>query len=600
MALRTATRRWADLDTFLREYPTTLRVGALVLPPDALDGQDPAPEIKVDLVLPVVGRVGPVDAQVIARLPDGGVALRIVETPAEVRAAFKQVVAEGERLRAAAVAPTPVAPTPHPAAPATTTPQAVAGAQDARIASLEARIAELEAENAALRAQLAGTPSAAPRGRGLALPDTAGAPPVLEGTLGDTSLRDAMLVLASEKATGLLTVKARGADGAHRTRWGLWSRGGPVGWRTDPIDEGEVLGVLLWRANRLTREQLEKSLALMEERGIRQGEALVEMGALAFGDLVVYLQRQAEFVFQRTLAEREGSWTFHASATLPETYLAPPVRVPGVMFRGMLAEAKDTPAEEIAAALRPHGSQYVCLTEAGEALLAEMKLSNEEQKFFGILRKTPNRLRDLFTLSNLSRAQTATMAWALSAFGIVEFRVTPGEPLAGPAAGASAPAAKPAATVTEGPPAPAAVPTPPELDAWVKRAAAATLFDRLGVHWISTLADVDAAWARAEATLRRDAAVATWGEAHARTATGVLETLRAAWTQLRDDAQRRAYRLTVVGESTVTGSAAILARKAQAALERGARDEAVTCAEKACELAPGVQPHLDLLARARG
>jgi hypothetical protein len=591
MALRTATRRWADLDTFLREYPTTLRVGALVLPAEALEGQDPAPELKVDLLLPIVGRVGPVDAQVIARLPDGGVALRIVETPSEVRAAFRQVVAEGERLRAAA-APAPPAATvpPSPEEPPT----------DARIAALEGRIAELEAENTALRARLAGAaPAETPRGRGLALPDTGGAPPVLEGALGDTSLRDAVLVLASEKATGLLTVKAKGPDGAAHTRWGIWSRGGPVGWRTDPLDEAEVLGVLLWRANRLTREQLEQSLAMMEERGIRQGEALVEMGALAFGDLVVYLQRQAEFVFQRTLAERDGTWTFHAAAELPEKYLAPPVRVAGVMFRGMLAEAKDTPAEEIAAVLRPHGSQYVCITEAGEALLAEMKLSNEEQKFFAILRKAPNRLRDLFTLSNLSRAQTATMAWALSAFGIVEFRITPGEPAAGPVptSSAAAPPPRPPVPAPEAAPATTAGPTPPELDVWVKRSAAGTLFERLGVHWISTRADVDGAWTGAEAALRPERATATWGAAHARTAATVLETVRAAWTQLRDDAQRRAYRLSVVGESTVTGSAAILARKAQGALERGARDEAIACAEKACELAPGA--HVDLLARVR-
>jgi hypothetical protein len=424
---------------------------------------------------------------------------------------------------------------------------------------------------------------------------------VLEGALGDTSLRDAVLVLASEKATGVLTVRSRAADGTLRTRWGLWSRGGPVGWRAEPVDEGEVLGVLLWRANRLTKEQLVQSLALMEERGIRQGEALVEMGALAFGDLVVYLQRQAEFVFQRVLAERDGTWTFHAAAELPETFLAPPVRVVGVMFRGMLSEAKDTPAEEIASALRPHGSQYVCITEAGEAMLAEMKLTKDEQKFFEIVRKAPNRLRDLFTLSNLSRAQTATMAWALSAFGIVEFRIAPGEPAAGATASAAArpappatPAAAPAAPRVE---APAASPTPPALDAWVKRASAGTLFERLGVHWISTRADVDAAWAKAEESLRSESA--SWGPAHARTAATALEALRAAWTQLRDDAQRRAYRTQLVGESTVTGSATILARKAQAALERGARDEALACAEKAVELAPEVPAHVELLGRAR-
>ena len=42
MPVRQATRRYADLGSFLAEYPTTLKVGALLLPAGLLD-DDPAP-----------------------------------------------------------------------------------------------------------------------------------------------------------------------------------------------------------------------------------------------------------------------------------------------------------------------------------------------------------------------------------------------------------------------------------------------------------------------------------------------------------------------------------------------------------------------------
>ncbi len=576
MAVRTATRRWPDLGTFLREYPSTLRVGALVLPSDALDGE-PAAEMKVDLVLPFVGRVGPVDAQVIARLPDGGAALRIPEMPDAVKDAIKQVMGVVDVVKEHLLTTKKVV-------------EASAAASMVEVEALRARVAELEAQLAQAASARptvvadglldAPAASAAPSStkplRGFQLPDLQGAAPAIEGALGDTSLRDVLLVLAGEKATGLLTVQVPSADGTVRTRWGFWSKGGPVGWRTEPLEESEVLGVLLWRAGRITREQLEATLALMDARGIRQGEALVELGLIPFGEVVVYLQRQADYVFQRVLAEREGVWSFHPLEQLPEKFLAPPVRTVGVMFRAMLAAAKDMPAEDIAMALRPSSSHYFTITPAGEALLADIKLTSDEQKFFAIARKAPYRLRDLFTSSNLPRAATAALCWALTEFGIVEFQLAPGM------SSASAPA-------TPASPAPnaAAARTPDDLDVLVKRMGTGTLFEQLGVHWICTPADVAAAFAQLEGALGPDAARARWGDAHLATVASTLAKARVAFATLSEDAKRRAYRQELVGEATVHATAGLLGKKGQDALARAARDEAVACFARAAELMPG-------------
>ena len=67
--------------------------------------------------------------------------------------------------------------------------------------------------------------------------------------------------MASDKATGLMTFKR--PDG--QIRYGFWSQGGPVGFRTEPMDEGEVLGVLLYKAGQITKEQLRESLEIMKK-----------------------------------------------------------------------------------------------------------------------------------------------------------------------------------------------------------------------------------------------------------------------------------------------------------------------------------------------
>ena len=74
MPVRHATRRWKDLGAFLKDWNGTMQAGAVFLPADAVDGELMG-EFKLDLDLPIVGRVGPVRAQVVQRLPDGSAGL---------------------------------------------------------------------------------------------------------------------------------------------------------------------------------------------------------------------------------------------------------------------------------------------------------------------------------------------------------------------------------------------------------------------------------------------------------------------------------------------------------------------------------------------
>lgn len=584
MAVRTATRRWTDLGAFLREYPQTLRVGALVLPAGTLDGE-PAPELKVDLVLPLVGRVGPLTAQVVASLPDGGVALRVPEMPPKVDEAIKSVFASVEEVKGYLLASGQVI------APGGGETEALR----AKVASLEARLAALAASSPVsspgMPTPTGGAPPAdgrvvpvarpsTPPGpspvslpppdapRGLPVPDVSDRDAALSGSLADRSLRDAFMALAVERSTGLLTIRYK-----DRVRWGFWSKGGPVGWRTEPIDEQEVLGVLLWRAGSITKEQLGESLQIMERRGCRQGEALIEMGVITFPQLVVLLQKQAEFVLQRVMREREGSWAFHPIEDLPERFVNPPLRVANLLHKALMAHVKDLPAEELATVLRPWLDQYLWVVPGVEKTLEEMKLSGEEAAFVKIVQKTVWRLREVFSVSSLSRSATAAFVWCLHELNLIEFRE------AGSSDRINEYIAK-------------------DLQKRYVHLQTGTLFDRLDLHWICTGAEVEAAWKRLSAEYHPDMA-ARLGDRYRGSLASIHALMAEAYETLKVEKTRREYRNGVIERTKIEQSAEMLAKQGEMAIMKEASRDALACWGKAVELVPGNADYREGLGRAR-
>lgn len=565
MSVRQATRRFADLPSFLSEYPSTLGVGALVLPSGAVDGE-PAPEMKVDLVLPIAGRVGPLVGQVVSLLPDGGVALRVVDTPAAAKASMDQLLRIAEEVRGWLLATGQLV-----------EPSARSVEAD-ELARLQRRVWELEGRLAAGAAapRSAEAPASAPAGapratgeRGLALPDVADQLPTLSGDLADRSLRDAFIALAVEKQTGLFTL--RRPDG--RVRYGFWSKGGPVGWRTEPLEQDEVLGVLLYRGGTITKEQLAQSLEIMERTGGRQGDALIEMGVCTFPQLVLMLQKQVDFVFQRVLREREGTWTFHLLDELPERFLTPPVRVASILYRALLAHAKEMPAQDLAAALRPWLDHYVHLAPGVEPTFEEMKLSTHEQQFVQIIQRTPYRLREIFAVSSLSRSQTAATVWSMQDLNLLELRAQ-------------------SSGVRER--------ERFERDLAARRAAskAKTLFERLDVHWICTTDEVEAAYKRLkdEWSPKR---LEPYGAEHGPVLEEINAALDEAYGVLRSESKRREYRIGVIERTKIEQSAELLARQGEMAVMKASGRDALTCFSKAVELVPNNAEYREGLNRAR-
>ena len=127
-----------------------------------------------------------------------------------------------------------------------------------------------------------------------------------------------------------------------------------LGWRSEPLQPEETLGVLLLKAGHLQKEQLAESLKMMEAQNIRQGEALIEMGIMSFGQLVSLLEKQVEFILQKVLQLDEGLWAFHTVEGFSERFVNPPARVPSLLYRGLRDHSREMPREELMTKHKPN------------------------------------------------------------------------------------------------------------------------------------------------------------------------------------------------------------------------------------------------------
>ncbi len=568
MAVRQATRRFATIPEFLAEWEATMSAGALALGPGDLDGEA-APDIKIDIVLPIVGRLGPTPAQVVSRAPDGSTFLRIPTWPRDVKRGIDALLGGIEEIRQHLIAGGDLV-------ARSTMEQAVVQGVEAVRRQAEEQIRQLRRELSQRPAGDASSGSAStpvldrPGGRGFAIPDVSGQEPSFEGALSDRSLRDTMVQMAIHRSTGMLVII--GEDDCRR--FGFWERGGPVGWRLEPIDQRSVLGVLLYRAGKVDREQLKQSLAMMEEQGIRQGEALIQLGVLNFPQLVMSLQKQVELHLQKVMRVSQGVWAFFELESLPERFITPPLNVPSILFRALLGYSRELSMEQIAAAHRPNMDRYLYFSDGVEDVVAEINFKAAERKFLEIMASNSWRMRELFSVSNLSRTDTSAVIWALSEMGFLDFR------------------------------------TEETVERFLARVGqrikqksdqvkGGSAFDVLELHWICLQHEVEHHYAR----IKEEFAGPEYQQLPpemTQKIKGILASVEEAYALLLDQRNRRALREEIIESDMVIASADMLSKKGEMAILKGDRRGAVDCWSKAVEIMPEAGAYREGLNRARG
>ncbi len=617
MATRRATLKYTDLSKFYADHEEHLSKGFCFLPPGTVRG-DLAPEIKLDITVPIVGRVGPVTAQVVQRAPDGSYGLQLPDFETEAGRTIakldKSVEAVRKYLR--------------------TTGELGGGSSD-EVDALRARIEELEAELEAVLAAGSGTPDAmhdddeeshvavqhsdpdepsdldeasedhpsvdesldepaqedepdpaaeppdpvesepaeaakpAAPSRGIRIVDVRGQEPLHQGVTESGGLRLGLMDIAAAGRTGLFTLHQE--DGL--VRHAYFNAGGPVGWRSTPLQEPEVLGMLLFKAGQITKEQLQQSIEIMQAKGVRQGEAFISMGVMSFSQLIMVLGKQNEFILQKVLKSARGSWTFHELPKLPEAFLPPPVRIGALLFRSMVADAKNLRGQELAVALKEYINHYIQIPTERRALLADLGMNSSEKRLIEIITERTLRMRELFSMSPVSRQNTAAIFYALIQLGMFELGETETHERYLQRVGASIGKKK-------------------------RQLIQATHFDVLEVHWISLPEEIDAGYRKLKEEYRLEA-YKDLPHDLAQTIERINERIETAYALLKDEHRRREYRKTLVEDFMIEQTAELLAKKGEMAIMRKDSQMAASCFAKALELQPRKEEYRTSLQRAR-
>jgi hypothetical protein len=547
LAVRSASYEFTDLGTFLKVYADSISKASMFIEPGGVD-KDVANEFKLDLVIPIIGRHGPITAQVVHRGPDGSIGVHFPAIPGSVQQAIDSLLQFVGEVKALLIAEGAVV-------------------DKATHAKVLGQLALAERATASGPAAAASTKAPKRAGRGIPIPDTSGESPTLSGSMSDRSLRDAMVGLAVEKSTGLLTVKYPSGV----VRYGYWLRGGPVGWRSEPLNEDEVLGVLLYKAEQITKEQIAQSLEVMKRDGCRQGEALVDMGVLDFSKLIRVLGKQTEYILQRVMQDRNGEWSFHVLPRLPEQFLAPSAKVPALLFRALYGHAREMSSSELNDKIHPHMDRYLSISGGAEHVFQELMLSKKEYGFVDVVQSNSWRLREAYSVSPLGRGQTTALVWSLMELALLDVSDQEDE-------------SRTKARVAD------------RIDR-KKKSLRGNHFDVLEVHWVCMKGEVGESYERLKTEFRTDR-FSNLDSSQKVDLDSINARIDEAYAALENDSSRRSYRADVIEKDAILNSAEMLGKQGEMAIMR--RDRAAACGAfaKAAELIPGESSFRDGLRRA--
>ena len=556
MAVRATTWDLSDLDVFLEQYETHLKNRTVVIPAEAVDGDELSTQFQLDIVLPFSGRQGPVRCNVLRVLPDGSTAAQVQEWPDAVWQWVENVFETIERVKqhlldgGDVVLPGEV---PEPIIKEVYVDRPVAAPVETQVTE-DAPVEERR------------------RTFGYELPDVLDNEPLAMGSLEGRALRDFLVDASLAEHTGLLTIVQ--ADGT--TRYGFWQNGGPVGWRTEPLRESETLGGLLLSAQKVTQDQIDQAIDIMDSEGCKQGEAFVRMGLLRAGQIPLVLKRQCEFLLQVVLREHEGSWAFFPAAEFPQRFAIPPINVAQTLYNAMMQHSRNVTSDRLYAMLRPRLESRVRIRPVAEKVVRAFDFDDAEVKLLDLLiTDKPMRVRKLFSITPLTKAGTAGTIWAMNEMGFIDFGEG-AEDMAQKLRRITGPIQKKLSRIQE-----------------------ANVFDVLEVSWICTPDDVEKAWRKLRSRWDPEPLGEIPDELRAQL-DQIAEHLDRAKATLDDAEQRAAARRSLVGDDMVAQAAAGLGKRGAALVAEKDKQGAIAAYLKALDLLPDDPGLAEGLETARG
>jgi hypothetical protein len=376
-------------------------------------------------------------------------------------------------------------------------------------------------------------------------------------------LHNFLLEAGKRQWTGLLYID----QGAQR-RFAYLDGGAVVAWRSDPLIEKEVLGILLYNFKQITQEQLKQSLALMEEKGIRQGEAFVELGFMNFPQMVTVLSKQVEYIFQQVRKENKGEFSFY-EANLPEKFLSNKMHYINLLMRDLRIKVKRMSPQGMFKTLSACLNKKVYLDSELLPALRFVSFQPTERKTMQMIQQKPMLLRDLLKVVPIPKTEVNAFFWMMNELSAFSFD----SPIKQKTSDAPSQEIDPDKLLHQK----------------IQEIEKGTYFDVLGLHWICVKADVEKGFAEESRAIE-----VLKGQAEYKLLSSGLQE---AYAVLKDTDERRSYRGRLFHQKFLTEAARLLAERGEQSIPKD-KTLAYTCFAKAIELCPNESSFKEGLKRA--
>jgi hypothetical protein len=228
--------------------------------------------------------------------------------------------------------------------------------------------------------QAPATPAAGGGARGIPLPgraiQTVPGAPLMEGSLGERSMREIFMDLLRQGSTGLLVV-----DGFRERYWGYVINGKPVRYSREPASRSESIEYQISRQKLIDPTALERVRYVSTIMGYETDEGVVRMGMISAAKTRELVLETAQLITDRLLAVNYGSFWFYEIPEFAKLVDGDPVNVMAVLWersRQRFADIEDKAVRELVDKLYKH---HVIVTEEGRALAGQLSIGGQEARF---------------------------------------------------------------------------------------------------------------------------------------------------------------------------------------------------------------------------
>ena len=426
-----ATKKYESLKEFATDYEQNISKNSIQLVAGTYRGEL-ANSIKLDIEIPDFGRIGPIEAQVIFRSPDGMTALQFVEMPPELQQAYEKAQSAGlEEVQPFLQQGLVILTTDHEAKMEALREELMAQFEaekaelqkkfedeleriqeehEARIALLSSEIAEQQLETSVVVDE---TPIDVVRG--YRLPELNQLEVVKKGKFED--LPRVLFDIGLDKTSGILEM-----FGGDIERYAFVHEGQLVAWKTEIKEES--LGSLLINSKQLSKEDQKRCEELMEKKGIRLGEAAIQLGIFSEKQIKTFLKKQNELVTSQAIRHQQSEFVFYMMNPLPENYLAEPNSLLQEAYSFSFAISEKKGARVIFTEFAPSLQETLIMTPLGKALLIQFPLNEVQREFLQSIAPSKLALKDALALPNVERTEKAILLQTLIQLEILSFHKT--------------------------------------------------------------------------------------------------------------------------------------------------------------------------------